>query len=73
MSTLIGREESLGLHRYRAGLITKTRLKQWCEDINRGQSDAIYDFVFVDQEGFKKYCPKSFANFVTNFHQDKDD
>ena len=34
------------------------RLKQWCEDINRVQSDVTYDFVFVDQESFEKYIPK---------------
>ena len=31
------------------------RLHQWCEDVNRVQSDVQYDFVFVDQEGFEKY------------------
>ena len=50
-----------------------TRLKQWCEDINKVQSDATYDFVFVDQESFKKYSPKSFADLVANFRQYKDD
>lgn len=49
------------------------RLKQWCEDINRIQSDVIYDFVFVDQESFEKYSPKSFADLVANFRQYKED
>lgn len=48
------------------------RLKQWCEDINKAQSDATYDFVFVDQESFKKYNPKSFADLVANFRQYKE-
>ena len=48
------------------------RLKQWCEDINRIQSDVTYDFVFVDQESFDKYSLKSFADLVANFRQYKD-
>ena len=38
------------------------RLRQWCEDINRVQGDVRYDFVYVDEEGFEKYKPKSFAS-----------
>ena len=49
------------------------RLKQWCEDINRAQSDVTYDFVFVDEESFKKYSPKSFTDLVANFRQYKED
>lgn len=48
------------------------RLKQWCEDINRVQSDVSYDFVFVDEESFKKYTPKSFADLAANFRQYKE-
>ena len=48
------------------------RLKQWCEDINRAQSDVTYDFVFVDEESFKKYNPKSFTDLVANFRQYKE-
>lgn len=47
------------------------RLKQWCEDINRGQTNVTYDFVFVDEEGFAKYKPKSFDELVANFQQYK--
>ena len=49
------------------------RLRQWCEDINRVQSDVNYDFVFVDEEGFTSYSPKSFADLVANFRQYKDE
>ena len=49
------------------------RLKQWCEDINRVQSDVTYDFVFVDEESFNKYSPKSFTEIVASFRQYKDD
>ncbi len=48
------------------------RLKQWCEDINRAQSEVIYDFVFVDEESFNKYSPKSFADLAANFRQYKE-
>ena len=48
------------------------RLKQWCEDINQVQSDVIYDFVFVDEESFKQYSPKSFEELAANFRQYKE-
>jgi type III restriction enzyme len=47
------------------------RLNQWCEDINRVQSDVGYDFVFVDQESFEKYAPKSFASLLSGFGEYK--
>ena len=43
------------------------RLKQWIEDINRIQSDVIYDFVFVDQVGFDKYNPAVFKQVLDSF------
>lgn len=48
------------------------RLKQWCEDINQVQSDVCYDFVFVEEESFKKFSPKSFADLAANFRQYKE-
>lgn len=48
------------------------RLKQWCEDVNRVQSDVSFDFVFVDEESFRKYSPKTFAELAANFRQYKD-
>jgi type III restriction enzyme len=47
------------------------RLKQWCEDINRIRKDAKCDFVFVDQEGFEKYQPKSFQDLMKGFREYK--
>ena len=49
------------------------RLKQWCEDLNRVQSDIIYDFVYVDEEGFKNHKPTSFKELVGGFRMYKDD
>jgi len=43
------------------------RLRQWCEDINRIQTDVNYDFVFVDEAGFDRYEPKSFKDLLDGF------
>ncbi|MCB0126369.1 MAG: hypothetical protein KDE58_29125, partial [Caldilineaceae bacterium] len=43
------------------------RLHQWCEDVNKMQSDVTYGFVYVDEEGFKKYNPKSFQQILNGF------
>ncbi|TSA52777.1 MAG: type III restriction endonuclease subunit R, partial [Planctomycetaceae bacterium] len=48
------------------------RLRQWCEDINGMQSDVTYDFVYVDEEGFTKYEPKSFADLLAGFREYKE-
>ena len=45
------------------------RLRQWCEEINRVQSDVVYDFVYVDEEGFEKYKPTSFRQLVAGFRE----
>jgi len=36
------------------------------------QADARYDFVYVNQEGFEKYAPKSFADLLSGFRDYKD-
>lgn len=43
------------------------RLKQWCEDTNTLQSDVEWDFVYVDEGGFRKYSPKSFEHLLSGF------
>jgi type III restriction enzyme len=47
------------------------RLKQWCVDINKAQSAVRYDYVFVDEESFNKYNPKTFGSLVTSFKEYK--
>lgn len=47
------------------------RLRQWCEDINRVQTDVEYDFVYVDQESFKKFNPTSFRQLLDGFKEFK--
>jgi len=37
------------------------------------QSDVKYDFVFVDQESFEKYAPKSFDDLLAGFHEYKNE
>ncbi|MDE2321824.1 MAG: DEAD/DEAH box helicase family protein [candidate division NC10 bacterium] len=48
------------------------RLRQWCEDINRVQSDVTYDFVYVDEDSFEKYKPASFRQLVAGFREYKE-
>ncbi len=48
------------------------RLRQWCEDINRVQSDVTYDFVYVDQHGFETYKPTSFREIFEGFREYKE-
>lgn len=43
------------------------RLKRWCEDINKVQSATTYDYVFVDDESFNRYQPKSFSELLNGF------
>ena len=47
------------------------RLKQWCEDIKAVQSDINYDWIFVDEESFEKFKPKSFEDLIKNFNKYK--
>lgn len=49
------------------------RLKKLCEDINASQNKARFDYVFVDEEDFKKYKPDSFSSLIKNFRKYKDD
>ena len=48
------------------------RLKQWCADATAAeQKGQRYDFVFVDQTGFEKHAPKSFAALAASFTEYK--
>ncbi|CAN2044529.1 type III restriction enzyme [Candidatus Magnetomoraceae bacterium gMMP-1] len=48
------------------------RLREWCVDINKAQSDIHYDYVFVDEENFNKYNPKNFKDLMSGFGKHKD-
>ena len=43
------------------------RLQRWCADVNALQNRANYDFVYVDQDSFERYRPKSFAALLGGF------
>ena len=43
------------------------RLKQWCDDINKAQTEIIYDYVFVDEKSLKDYKPRSFNDLKDGF------
>jgi len=43
------------------------RLSQWCEDVNKVSPNAIYDFVYVDQESFDTYRPETFQQLLDGF------
>ena len=48
------------------------RLRTWCEDINSIQADIQFDYVFVDEEDFRQYDPKTFSNVLKAFTKYKD-
>lgn len=48
------------------------RLRQWCEDATDATKDdggPRYKFVYVDQEGFEKHKPSSFAALASMFRE----
>ena len=49
------------------------RLRQWCDDVNEIQSDTTYDFVYVDEESFEKFKPKTFEDLLVGFREYKEE
>jgi len=47
------------------------RLKQWCEDVNKAQSEVKFDFVYVDEPSFDKHRPKNLESLVAGFREYK--
>lgn len=47
------------------------RLRQWCEDVNAVSADAKFDFVYVDEESFEKFKPRSFRELLEGFKEYK--
>ncbi len=43
------------------------RLEQWCADATERQKKIEYKMLYVKQEKWDKYTPKSFAELMTNF------
>jgi type III restriction enzyme len=46
-----------------------TRLKQWCDDLNRVQSVIKYGFIYVPQDEYEKTHPKNFAELEAVFKE----
>ena len=47
-----------------------TRLCQWCQDAtaaSAAEDGIVYRFVYVDQEGFERHKPQSFAALAAGF------
>ena len=52
------------------------RLKQWCEDATAAEQEEdgmsiCYDFLYVDEDGFRKHEPKSLADLAASFTEYK--
>ena len=47
------------------------RLAQWCKDVNTDQSDVVYDFVYVDEDNFREYPPRTFQQLLEGFREYK--
>jgi type III restriction enzyme len=47
------------------------RLKKWCEDVNVTQNKIRFDYVFVEEDEFERYAPKSFGELINNFRKYK--
>lgn len=45
------------------------RLAQWCEDLNKVQNKIRVGWLYVKQEGFEKYTPKSFEQLQKAFRE----
>jgi type III restriction enzyme len=43
------------------------RLKQWCEDVAKVEGGQDVGFAYVDQEGFEKHTPATFAQLLNGF------
>ena len=47
-----------------------SRLAQWCDDATQAslaEGGSGYRFVYVDQDGFEKAQPRTFASLVAGF------
>lgn len=44
------------------------RLRQWCDDATAAEDrKVVYRYLYVDQPGFEKHPPKSFAGLAAGF------
>jgi len=45
------------------------RLRQWCADASAADGEARFGFVYVDQDGFERHSPVTFASLVAAFRE----
>ncbi|MBF0106383.1 MAG: DEAD/DEAH box helicase family protein [Deltaproteobacteria bacterium] len=45
------------------------RLALWCDDLNKVQNKIKMGWIYVEQEAYEKYTPKSFCDLVKAFKQ----
>ncbi|KJJ85544.1 type III restriction protein res subunit [Candidatus Omnitrophus magneticus] len=43
------------------------RLKQWCDDVNKSQSEVMCHCLYVRQDEYEKYKPRNFSELLKNF------
>jgi len=43
------------------------RLKQWCEDINKIESQIKFNWLYIKQDKFEKYNPNDFSALIRGF------
>jgi type III restriction enzyme len=49
------------------------RLALWCADANTAEDNGTrYDFVYVDEDGFKRHRPKTMASLMSSFTEYKE-
>ena len=44
------------------------RLMRWCEDINAIQNKVHYRCLYIKQEAFQKYTPRSFNDLINSYN-----
>jgi len=47
------------------------RLKQWCADATAEENGTTYDFIYVEEDSFKKHDPKTLNDLITTFTEYK--
>jgi len=47
------------------------RLSEWCKDVNSLSKDIKYDFIFVDEDSFRRYNPRTFNDLIQAFSKYK--
>jgi len=48
------------------------RLAQWCEDINKIESQVKFHWLYVEQDKYEKYNPGDFSSLIQGFRNEKE-